>query len=167
MRSTPNEKKRERKRLDDAPDIVAAVEACRANEDLLEKLREIYRDIDGEMASLGARCMGGGACCKFDVAGHELYVSTGELGLLTGVDPPFPDRLRAGRCPYQIGPRCTARDRRPLGCRIFFCDPRLTDSLRACYESYHRRIKSAHQSCWAPYAYMELTSCLLQLFSTE
>jgi len=152
---------------DDAPaeplNIARAVRLCQADETFVPALRQLYRAVDAETAASGLTCMGGGACCKFDLADHRLYLSTGELALLTAEPPPGP-LGRPGRCPYQLGPRCLGRDRRPLGCRTFFCAPRGQDVRVRLYEAYHRQIRSLHERRWLPYAYVELTSTLSQLF---
>jgi len=122
----------------------------------------VYRRVDAAAAARGAVCLGGGACCKFDLAGHRLYLSTGELALLTLEAPPRPARSRRRRCPYQVGPRCVARDRRPLGCRIFFCSPGLGEWCRCAYERFHRRIRELHAQQDLPYLYVELTDAITQ-----
>jgi len=162
MRSSKNAEPRE----SDPPEASALVEAvARAGRDeaTLAELREIYRLAETGPASPGGVCLGGGACCKFDRAAHRLYVSTAELALLASAAPPAPDRARRGRCPYQVGPRCTARDRRPLGCRIFFCNAAPV-RMEAEYERHHRAIRELHHYRGFPYLYVELTSALTQLF---
>ena len=146
-------------------DLAKAVELYRNDPVFLTELARIYAILDEELTTLGATCLGGGPCCKFDLAPHRVYLSTGELALLGKAPPVCLDRCRAHRCPYQIGPRCSARTRRPLGCRIFFCDPNLTDSLGKIYEVYHRKIISLSQTRCLPYLYTELSYSLLQLFS--
>ena len=36
---------------------------------------------------------------------------------------------------------CTAREPRPLGCRVYFCDPAYQDTGNAITETYLRRLK--------------------------
>ncbi len=87
--------------------------------------------------------------------------------MLTEVPPGDPGRCLRGRCPYQIGPRCTARQRRPLGCRVFFCRQEQTRRARELYEQYHQEIRILHQRRCVPYAYAELTHALIQLFTLK
>jgi len=122
--------------------------------------------VDLAVARRGAVCFGGGACCKFDLTDHRLYLSTGELALLVLAPPPAPARCAARRCPYQVGPRCLARARRPLGCRVFFCSPGLADWAGRTYETLHRRIQQIHARHAVPYLYRELTVALADLMRT-
>ena len=145
--------------------LAQAVRQCRQDRLLLRRLREIYRQVDAAVAELPATCLGGGACCKFDLAGHRLYVSTGELALLMEANPIDLARCSRRRCPYQLGPRCMAREVRPLGCRTFFCGEEMTPQLHESYEHFHHLIRAAHQTHWRPYAYVELTFSLPQLLT--
>jgi len=117
------------------------------------------------MAVRGGRCLGGGACCKFDLTGRLVYVTTAELAFLLAAAPADPARALRRRCPYQIGPRCTARPRRPLGCRTFFCDPVLADASGEVYERAHRRLRALHERLSLPYRYEELTGALGRLLA--
>ena len=149
------------------PDLARLVSQCRSKPAFLSGLAEIYEQVEAELADYHCRCMGGGVCCRFDLVEHRLFVSTGELALLTSEPPPAPEACRKMRCPYQLGPKCSARDRRPLGCRIFFCRPDEGNSPQGTYEEYHRRIRSLHQTHWVPYGYAELTSSIMQLSLAE
>ena len=149
------------------PDLPEAVDRCRSDDAFLEGLREIYEQADRSVA--GEVCMGGGVCCKFDLLGHRLYLSSGELALLTLEPPPALRRAGQRRCPYQVGPECTAYRRRPLGCRVFFCKKKvgLGSDLQPLYERLHRQIRRLHQSHWLPYAYAEMPGMMMQLFSSK
>ena len=149
--------------LASAQPLAEAVRQCRANAGFLASLTRLYAQTDAELAGTGVVCMAGGACCKFDLTEHRLYVSTGELALLSIVPPPRPNRCRRRRCPWQTGPRCDARNNRPLGCRTFFCDKRQKDFRDDFYERTYREIRSLHQRYCLPYAYIELTTAILQL----
>lgn len=152
---------------DQSASLAQAVEQCRRCGDFLAALCKLYDQVDRELADRGAVCLGGGTCCKFDVTEHQLYLSTGELALLTATALPSSPRGKPRRCPYQVNTRCAVRDRRALGCRIFFCDPQLSDFCQKSYEAYHRQVRLLHQRHCLPYAYVELTSALLQLSSVK
>ncbi|MDY6912846.1 MAG: hypothetical protein SVT52_00070 [Planctomycetota bacterium] len=143
--------------------LAEAVRLCRDNANFLASLLHLYGRADAELAGTGVVCLAGGACCKFDLTEHRLYVSTGELALLSTIPPPRPKRCLRQRCPWQIGPRCNARNNRPLGCRTFFCDKRQKDFRDDLYERTYREIRSLHQRHCLPYAYIELAAALLQL----
>jgi Fe-S-cluster containining protein len=149
------------------PDLQEAVGLCRSDEAMLESLREIYEQADQSVAD--EVCMGGGMCCKFDLADHRLYVSLGELALLTLEPPPAPQRAWQRRCPYQVGPDCTAYARRPLGCRVYFCRKKVGRGadLQRLYERLHRQIRHLHQSRWQPYAYADMPGIMTQLFCSK
>ena len=127
---------------------------------MMAGLEEIYRRADA--GSAASSCLGGGGCCRFDLAGHRLYVSIGELALLTR-QPPGRREPAPLRCPYQDGPRCTARARRPLGCRVFFCRRKEGGAPARTYEDCHALIRRLHDRYGAHYAYLELTGALREL----
>jgi len=147
-------------RTPDAPVLTLAVEQCTLDTALLEQIREIYARADRAVAERGMLCMGGGTCCRFDLVEHSLYVTVAELALLTAVRSPDPSRARRRRCPYQNGPRCMARDVRPLGCRVFFCRENDDNRAHGVYETFHREICDLHEARGVPYAYVELISAL-------
>ena len=144
-------------------ELAQAVADCRANAPLMAALAELYAQVDVEIAAAGAGCLGGGVCCKFDVAGHRLYVSSGELALLTTQSPPEGRPPRELRCPYQVGPRCAARNVRPLGCRVYFCASDGVIIRHGLYEGFHSEVRRLHDICCAPYAYVELTAAIVQV----
>jgi hypothetical protein len=122
-------------------------------------LTGLYRRVDRQLDALGLTCLGGGTCCRFELAGHRLYVSTLELALLTARSP-WPGRPgRAMRCPYQRLGRCTARSARPLGCRVYFCQGP-SETLEAICARAHREVVDIHERHGVPYAYRELTGAL-------
>ncbi|MCK4602383.1 MAG: hypothetical protein KAU28_07940, partial [Phycisphaerae bacterium] len=133
--------------------LAAAVADSGARAELLAEVAGLYRRADARIAAVGATCLGGGACCRFDLASHRLYVSTAELAALVQQTPVvWP--AGPGRCPYQLGPRCMARDRRPLGCRTYFCNTLSSSMLQAIYEQFHDLFRSLHQRLGAEYHYV-------------
>jgi hypothetical protein len=142
--------------------LAAAVARCRADGAFLAAIRRLYAAVDAAAAAGGWRCKACGACCDFASSGQRLYVSTGELALLAAAPPP--QALPAGRCAYQIDGRCTVREARALGCRLFFCDPAARQAFQQDYETYHRRLRRLHQAANLPYRYVELTAALEELF---
>ncbi len=146
---------------DNIPSLRQAVERARACPDLLNDLDALYDEVDAATTESDVRCMGGGTCCRFDVAGHRLYVSTGELASLLRATRPA-GSVPPRRCPYQQGPLCRARGHRPLGCRTFFCQATDTDGLEDLYEQIHRRILDLHKRHDVAYHYVELTAGLDQ-----
>ncbi len=134
-----------------------ALRSCPALPAALAELGELYRKLDRAQSAWRAECWGGGACCRFDLAGHRLYASTLELALLTTAPMADASRCDRGRCPYQLGSRCTARDRRPLGCRLYFCRP---GEATFDAEAWHGRVRDLHDRFQLTYVYQELTGAL-------
>ena len=95
-------------RASSAAALAAAVGACRSGQAFLEALSLIYAACDEAVASRNLSCRACGRCCKFEQAGHRLFVSTGELAMLSLAPLPVPTWLET-RCPYQVDDRCTAR----------------------------------------------------------
>jgi len=144
-------------------DLGREVAACSTDHAFMRKLRGLYRRADRDIARARAVCMGGGTCCRFDLAGHRLFATTGELAMLAGAEASDMSRCARGRCPYQRSARCTARHVRPLGCRMFFCRA-APGTTSAVYETYHAELRRLHGAHGLPYRYVELTAGLAQLF---
>jgi len=123
-------------------------------------LRRIYARVDRAVAASGAACRACGRCCRFDRVDHKLYVSAGELALL--ISKPPGRHARTTGCPYQVGRLCKARERRPLGCRTFFCEKQLADFSHGLYEEWHAGIRRVHEKRRVPYLYVELLAGLRQ-----
>ena len=139
-------------------DILVAARAAAGNPRVLDPLRKLLAEAQEEVLRLEIPCRACGACCDFSAMDHRLFVSAAELALLAEVRPPNPPaRLR---CPYQHENLCMARDRRPLGCRVFYCNPASREPLHDLYERYHQRIATLHQEAGVPYVYAEMTGWL-------
>jgi Fe-S-cluster containining protein len=148
-------------------ELPAVVARCREDGAALSDLQAVYDQVNGAVAAAGLSCLGGGTCCRFDLAEHRLYLSGLELALLTVEPPPDLRRAEQMRCPYQLGPACAAYPRRPLGCRSFFCSPGKKVFLREIHEQSHRRIRRLHQTLCIPYTYGEICQLLLQFYSRK
>jgi Fe-S-cluster containining protein len=150
---------------------VASVEAL--DVDLFrEALQQVYGDLDAEVAGLAPVCLVSGRCCRFEEYGHTLFVSAPEFALLLADAPPPSRDLDDGlTCPWQDQKgRCTARNARPMGCRVYFCDPnyqsaapeitergishlkRLIDerALPWDYAPLHNHLRQARNDGWLP-----------------
>ena len=133
---------------------------------LLRAMMDLYARVDARVAEADVACSGDGACCHFHQAGHRLFVSPVELALLTLDDPGAPELLGELRCPYQVDEQCTARLRRPLGCRTYFCQADEEWSARL-YEEFHAELGALHERHGAHYEYMELSSAVAEVFPPE
>ena len=106
-------------------------------------LRAIYADLDAEVARLAPACELSGRCCRFEEYGHTLFLSGPEAALLLA-EAPAPSRpLDDGAsCPWQDARGlCSAREARPLGCRVYFCDPAYQGHAPALTETFLGRLK--------------------------
>ena len=121
-------------------------------DDVRRAVLAVYEAADAAVAAAAPRCDASGRCCRFTEYGHTLFISAFEAELLLDGAPltaegPF---TRDG-CPYQVNGLCTAREARPLGCRIYFCDPtfqeRMAEITEAAIASL-KRIADAHDTGW-------------------
>lgn len=129
-------------------------------------LRALYADLDAAVAHLGPVCALSGRCCRFAEYGHTLFVSAPEVSLLLA-DAPAPARpLDDGEtCPWQdtLG-RCTARGARPLGCRVYFCDPAYQTLAPEVSETFIARLKRLAEEYDLPWNYAPLHRHLWQAY---
>jgi Fe-S-cluster containining protein len=122
------------------------------------ELRHLYQDVDQAVSDLGPACALSGRCCRFHEYGHTLFLSAAEAVLLANQAPRPARDLDAGEsCPWQDAHgRCTAREARPLGCRIYFCDPLYEEHASTLSERFLKRLKLlADERDW-PWQYAPL-----------
>ena len=104
-------------------------------------IKEVYKKLEDELASINPGCNACGTCCHFDEFGHVLYVSTIETDYIhQNVEIPAFDSDN-NVCPFLINHECSIRDHRTLGCRVFFCNPEYKETLQEIYERYYTMIK--------------------------
>lgn len=159
------------------PAQAEAIRRAARRSDVCGAMAELYRDLDREIAARTPRCRNRGLCCRFDEFGHELYVTTLEVAYLlalhgpeghepcptrVGAGPPPPARASAG-CPYQVNGLCTVRTGRPMGCRIFFCDPDAAAWQGPLTEAFLQRLRRLHDDLGVPYVYAEWRAVLAAL----
>ena len=85
------------------------------------ELEELWRLVSERLGLRGVSgdCRRCGRCCRFE-DGIVLCATKLERACLFSVPPPRPAEL-PGVCPYLVGSDCSARERRTLGCRTYFC----------------------------------------------
>jgi hypothetical protein len=123
-----------------------------------EPLLALYADLDATIAQLAPRCDLSGRCCRFEEYGHTLFVSAPEMAVLLA-DSPAPTRpVDDGQtCPWQdLRGHCTARNARPIGCRVYFCDPSYQSHAPDVSETYLRRLKDFVAANELPWNYAPL-----------
>jgi hypothetical protein len=122
------------------------------------ELRALYAQLDAGVAQIGPVCELSGRCCRFREHGHTLFVSTPEFQLLLeGAPEPQRPVDRGETCPWQDSRgRCTARDYRPLGCRVYYCDPSFEHSAHELSERFIARLKQLADNHGLPWNYAPL-----------
>jgi hypothetical protein len=118
----------------------------------------LYDDLDAEVRRLGPVCNLSGLCCRFHEFDHTLFLSAPEAALLVADAPPPSRPLDDGAtCPWQDQHgRCTARSARPLGCRLYFCDPAYRDEGPRLAEEFIGRLKALVDRLGLPWDYAPL-----------
>ncbi len=91
-------------------------------DDVRKDVLTVYAAADAAVGAAGPRCDASGRCCRFTEYGHTLFISAFEAEILLENAPFYEQPVSRDGCPFQIEGLCTARDARPLGCRIYFCD---------------------------------------------
>ncbi len=130
-------------------------------------INQIYHDLSNDIAQHNPVCKETGRCCHFDTYDHRLYVTTLEVAwielqlttqnraALQTADLPNIDN-----CPFQSNTKCTIHPIRPIGCRIFFCDPSTKHWQASLYEQYLARLRTIHNDHAIPYQYIEWRQAL-------
>jgi hypothetical protein len=121
------------------------------SETLRRRVLELYAEADREVAAAGPVCVASGRCCRFKEYGHTLFISNLEAEVLLHGAPPYALPVSSDFCPFQQGTLCTAREPRPLGCRVYYCDPAYQETSHAITEKYLRQLKElaeAHDVAW-------------------
>jgi len=124
------------------------------------QILEMYRQVDAEVAAAGPVCQASGRCCRFKEFGHTLFLSRMEAEVLLADAPPFEPPVDSAFCPWQQGNLCTAREPRPLGCRIYFCDPNYQQKMSELSEKYIARLKQLADDAGLDWGYAPLHTYL-------
>jgi Fe-S-cluster containining protein len=124
--------------------------------ELRDEVLNLYRAVDQEVAAAGPVCVASGRCCRFKEYGHTLFLTTLEADVLLAAAPPYERPVTAEFCPFQKGNLCTAREPRPLGCRVYYCDPAYQETGNALTEKYLARLRELHERHGVAYRYAPL-----------
>lgn len=109
---------------------------------LKKQVLELYTEADADVARAGPVCVASGRCCRFKEYGHTLFLSSLEAETLLSAAPAYERPVTDEFCPFQKDNLCTAREPRPLACRIYFCDPSYQETAKLISEKYIRRLKA-------------------------
>src|SRR5579871_5809707 len=124
--------------------------------ELHRRVSEIYAQADAAVAAAGPVCVASGRCCRFAEYGHTLFLSNLEADVLLAAAPAYQAPVSSAFCPFQVENLCTAREPRPLGCRVYFCDPNYQDASHAITETFLRRLKTLADGFGVPWRYAPL-----------
>jgi Fe-S-cluster containining protein len=120
------------------------------------RVREIFAAADKAVAAFGPKCDASGRCCRFTEYGHTLFISQLEADVLLAHAPAFAKPVTRDFCPFQVDNLCTAREPRPLGCRVYFCDPSYEETGQAISESHLAALKRLSDELDLPWRYAPL-----------
>ncbi len=123
---------------------------------LREGLLAIYDDLAADISRAAPVCELSGRCCRFKEYGHTLFLSRPEAELLLEQGLPENAVVHEAGCPFQIDGLCTARERRPLGCRVYYCDPNYAEVGERLSERYITRLKRLHDQSSTGWDYRPL-----------
>src|SRR5215831_10895841 len=135
------------------------------SEALRKQVLELYADVDAEVRAAGPVCVASGRCCRFKEYGHTLFLSNLEADVLLAAAPSYERPVTPDGCPFQQGNLCTAREPRPLGCRVYYCDPAYQETGNRITEDYLGRLKALAREHGLPWRYAPLHEFLNEVLS--
>ena len=124
--------------------------------ELKRRVQALYREVDQAIVAAGPVCVASGRCCRFKEYGHTLFLSNLEAEVLLADAPPYEKPVTADYCPFQKENLCTAREPRPLGCRVYYCDPNYQETGQRISEEYVRRLKQLAEEFGVEWQYAPL-----------
>ena len=130
---------------------------------IIGRVGEVYRWAGEQLAANGGivgECGMCGECCDFEKYGHRLYVSTPEMIYFRDNTEGVIKRMAGGRCPYNVGGKCSVYEQRFAGCRLFGCKGDSEAQSRLSEECLDK-FKGICVEFGVPYCYKELSSFLL------
>jgi hypothetical protein len=130
------------------------------NEDVRQRVFRIYEDAEREIAVSGPVCVASGRCCRFKEYGHTLFISNLEAEVLLSGAPSYEQPVTTDFCPFQVDKLCTAREHRPLGCRVYYCDPNYQETGNQITEKYLRKLKDLAEESGEAWRYAPLHAFL-------
>ncbi|MHC5212306.1 MAG: hypothetical protein ACYTG2_16435 [Planctomycetota bacterium] len=136
--------------------------AARPGAALHDDLAALYARVDADVAAGNPRCEMSGRCCDFPRSGQRLYATDLESGYAVARAGSVPDGVEAGTCAWYQEGMCRNREGRPLGCRLYFCDPAWEDAMPELYERYHAELKALHERHAVTYVYRQFVDAVAE-----
>lgn len=122
--------------------------------EVYRRLEAVYASVDQAVKATGPRCALSGRCCDFPRSGHTLFATALEADRILALNGAPPAPQAEGWCPYFRNRLCTLRKLRPLGCRVYFCDPDyLAGPMCEVSETAHQALRKVHADLDVPYLY--------------
>ena len=144
-----------------SPIPIERVRALADDAGFIAAVDALYAALDTRIAARQPRCTNRGLCCRFTTFGHKLFVTPVELAYFIAKTTRRPSaEADPGSCPYQADGRCPAREARPTGCRVFFCEEASQAWQSPETEATLDEIKALHARFDLPYAYVEWLEAL-------
>lgn len=138
---------------------VATLRQASRRPDVITAMAQFYARADTLIAAQPGTCWNKADCCHFGHFGHRLYVTALEvcyyLGHVSDLDPAAEDS-----CPHAVAGRCRVRLFRPLGCRIFYCDPQAAGWQGPVTEALLGELRTLHGRLDVPYFYADWMAVL-------
>lgn len=132
-------------------------EPLQSGEEAIRALKSLYEQVESEIAKHGPVCVLSGRCCRFQEYGHDLFVSRLEAIYWFGTGEPAVSAeswIPGQNCPWQSpSGMCTARQGRPLGCRVYFCDPHFSEVMPDIAEHAISELKRITSKAGMPWDY--------------
>lgn len=119
----------------------------------LAELEQVYQDLAREVDAAAVRCDLSGVCCDFERSGHVLFATELEVEYARRHGASVVPEAPAVACPFFVDRRCELRNGRPLGCRVYFCDPNYAEKMHELAERHHRRVAEIHERHRIGYRY--------------
>jgi Fe-S-cluster containining protein len=125
---------------------------------ICKQVSQIYDWLNSQIKSLDVDCSACGKCCDFKSFGHKLFVTTPELLYFYKNVKPL-RKMTGSSCPCLENGKCTARDFRFSGCRIFFCKAD-SEKINELSEQTIKKIKTLCDEFDFPYRYVDWATAL-------
>lgn len=148
-----------------SPEIpVAELRRAAARPEVIAAMEAFYADADRQIAAQAPVCWNKGECCRFGEFGHRLYVTALEVVYYLAMGGGARvSEVTADACPHALDGKCQARSRRPLGCRVFYCDPAARHWQGPLTEEMLDRLRRMHEELEVRYFYADWLSILRSL----
>jgi hypothetical protein len=140
-----------------------AVRSASKNVRAMAVVERLYRATDSMVAAHRPICRQRGDCCRFDEFGHMLFATTMEFAYFLKGHAPLVHPNQDSACPYMHQSLCMARLHRPIGCRVFFCQPGSAQWQSELTERLLGVLRRIHLRFGVPYFYCEWRRGLAEL----